>query len=203
VIRRPLPVAAPAPPNPVIRPSSGRRVNPSVIILGLAFAIVLLFLLYYAQYSGSVRWVLGVLGVAAFALFAWSMILRRTTEPPPLLGPQRHDEAQEGDLGFLAAAVRRASHGLSYSQVQVFSRTRAAFVECASLALGLSPEAMAAAQRDPAELHRIFDDPVLERFVRMEGGDLDDRSRWVREARAGEGFTAELQDVLGRMEAWR
>lgn len=201
MIQRPLPVLVP--PSPGNRTGPDRRLNPSANLLLIGFAIAVLFLLYYAQYSGSVRWVLGVVGVAVFALFAWSMILRRTSEPPPLVGPPSRDEVQEGDLGFLAAAVRRASRGLSYSQVQVVGRTRAAFVERASLSLGLSLEAMAAVQRDPAELHRILDDPVLERFVRMDVGDLDDRSRWVRETRAGDGFATEFQEVLARMEAWR
>jgi hypothetical protein len=199
VIRSPIAIL----PNPRDWADANRPLSQAAAFLLIAAVVILAFYLYYAQYSSSVRWILGVAGIAIFAIFAWSMIVRRTAEPPPLVGPRSRDVLQEGDLGFLAAAVKRASHGLPYSQVQVVTRARAAFVERAALALGLSPEAMAAVQRDPAELHRILDDPVLERFVLIEVGDLEDRSRWVREVRTGGRFPTEFQDILTRMEAWR
>ena len=201
MMRRPvhLTIADPS----VDRSESGRGMDRSSTLLLVAFAVVLVFLLYYAQYSGSVRWLLGVVGVSGFALFAWAMILRRTADPAPLLGPPIAETVRGGELGTLSAAVRRASRGLAYSQVLIASRARAAFTERARLALGISPDAMTELQRNPIELHRIFSDPVLERFVRMDVGDLEERYRWVVEARSHGGFAAEFRDVLARMEAWR
>ncbi len=187
----------------VDRIESGRGMDRSSALLVVAFAVVLAFLLYYAQYSGSVRWLLGVVGVSGFALFAWALIFRRTADPAPLLGPPLAETVRGGELGTLSAAVRRASRGLSYSQVLVASRARAAFLERARLALGISADAMTELQRNPADLHRIFGDPVLERFVRMDVGGLEERYRWVVEARSHGGFAAEFRDVLARMEAWR
>jgi hypothetical protein len=199
VIPRPIAVL----PHPRDWTDGSRPLSQAAAFVLVATTVILAFYVYYAQYSAAVRWILGVIGIAAFAILAWSMIVRRTAEPPPLVGPRSRDVVQEGDLGFLAAAVKRASHGLPYSQVQLVSRVRAAFVERAALALGISAEAMSVIQRDPAELHRILDDPVLERFVYTQVGDLEDRSRWIREGRTGDRFPAEIEEILARMEAWR
>ena len=201
MIRRPVPLTNADP--GFGRTGGGRGIDRSASLLLLAFAVMLAFLLYYAQYSGSFRWLLGVVGVSGFALFAWALIFRRTAEPAPLLGPPSAEIVREGELGTLAAAVRRASRGLAYSQELVASRARLAFVERARLALGISPEMMAELQRSPVELHRIFADPALERFVHLQVGDLEERSRWVRETRSRGGFAAEFRDVLARMGAWR
>jgi len=169
----------------------------------LVFAVAMGTLLYQAQFSPSLRWVLGVAFLAAMAVFGCVLLLRRTGEPAPLVGPAPPRGVRTGELDALAAAVRRASRGLAFSQVVVASRARAAFVERVRLALGLSPEAMGDAQRDPVRLRRILHDPVLADFVHQRVGDLDERYRWAVEARARRGFAREFEAVLARMEAWR
>lgn len=182
----------------------GRATPPwSQAALLSALAVTLVTLAYYAQFSGSARWFLGVTSLSLFALFAWALILRRTADPPPLLGRPAVTAVQEGELETLAAAVRRAARGLGYSQLLVASRAHAAFVERVRLSLGLSPERMRDLQRDAATLRRVLRDDVLLDFVRVAPGELDDRGAWVNRARARGGFTAELRDVLARMEAWR
>lgn len=166
-------------------------------------AIMLGLLLYYAQFSGTVRWLLGVAFLAVLAALAWDQVGRRTAQPSPLVGSAAPAITREGPLASFAAAVRRASTGLPYSQVLVASRARAAFLEHVRLALGLSAEAMRDVQRNPATLQRLLGDDVLAEFVHLQVADLDERSRWVRRARARGGFTPELQGVLQRMEAWR
>jgi len=169
----------------------------------IALAALIGVLVYYAQFSGSMQWLLGVAFLAALALFAWGLILRRTAEPAPLEGPPTPGTIREGELEALAAAVKRASRGLAFSQVLVASRARAAFVERVRLALDLSPEAMREAQRDPAALHRILHDDVLEDYVHLGIGDLEERYRWVVEARQRDGFGPEFRRILQRMEGWK
>lgn len=175
----------------------------SSLFLIIAFVIMLAFLVYYAQYSGSVRWLLGLGGLSAFALFAWALIFRRTAEPMPLLASPVEEGVRDGELASVSAAMRRASRGLSYSQGLVVSRARAAFLERVRLARGIPPEEMAKLQRSPAGLHRIFDDADLERFLRDDPGDFEGRDRWILEARKRGGFGAAFHEVLARMEAWR
>ncbi|HEX9341829.1 MAG TPA: hypothetical protein VF992_11770 [Thermoplasmata archaeon] len=201
MFRRPLPIAT-AHPRPA-RTEDSRETLWSEAAAVIALAVTVGVLLYEAQFSSSMQWLLGVGFLAAFALFAWGLILRRTAEPAPLVGPSTPGTIREGELGALAAAVRRASRGMAYSQVLVASRARAAFVERVRLALGLSPEAIREAQRDPEALHRILHDEVLEDFVHLRVGDLEDRYRWVVEARGRRGFGPDFLGVLRRMEAWR
>jgi len=160
-------------------------------------------LLYYAQFSGTIRWLLGVAALAVLAAVAWGQIQRRTAEPSPLIGPPSPAPTRDGELDSFASAVRRASRGLPYSQVLVASRARSAFLERARLALGLPPETIRDVQRDPEALRRMFGDDALVDFLHLEAGDLEDRMAWVHRARARGGFVPAFREVLTRMEAWR
>ena len=182
---------------------SPRRFPLSAFGLILASAVLLGMLLYYAQFSGTIRWMLGVVALAVLAAIAWGQIQRRTAEPLPLVGPRSPGATREGELDSFAAAVRRAARGLPYSQVLVASRARSAFLERARLALGLPPETIRDVQRDPGALRRMFGDDALVDFLYLEAGDLDDRMAWVQRARVRGGFVREFRDVLTRMEAWR
>ncbi len=182
---------------------SRRRIPLPAVGLLLAFAVLLGMLLYYAQFSGAIRWFLGVVALAVLAAIAWGQIQRRTAEPSPLVGPRSPGSIREGELDSFAAAVRRASRGLPYSQVLVASRARSAFLERARLALGLPSETIRDLQRDSGALRRMFGDDALVEFLYFRAGDLDDRFAWVQQARARGGFVREFRDVLTRMEAWR
>jgi len=182
---------------------SRRRIPLPAVGLLLAFAVLLGMLLYYAQFSGTIRWLLGVVALAVLAAVAWGQIQRRTAEPSPLIGPRSPAATRDGELDSFASAVRRASRGLPYSQVLVASRARSAFLERARLALGLPPETIRDAQRDPGALRRMFGDDALVDFLYLEAGDLEDRLAWVQRARARGGFVPAFRDVLARMEAWR
>src|SRR2546422_4536831 len=64
-----------------------RRVSLPAFGLTLAFAVLLGMLLYYAQFSGSIRWLLGVVALAVLAAIALGQIQRRTAAPAPLVRP--------------------------------------------------------------------------------------------------------------------
>ncbi len=188
---------------PVFRPRRATGATVLGAVLFLSVALLLGLLLYFAQFSGTVRWLLGVAFLAVLAALAWEQVVRRTAEPAPLVEPDAAGVRREGELESFAAAVRRAANGLPYSQVLVTSRARAAFIERARLALGLSPEAMREVQRDPAALTRLLGDDLLADFIYLKTPDLEERYRWVHQARARGTFPSELRMVLRRMEAWR
>jgi len=174
----------------------------SAALVSLAAVVVMVFV-YYAQFSGSLRWGLGLAFLGLLAVLVWHQVFRGTSEPAPLVLPASPEAYEPGELETVAASVRRAARGLRYSQVLVTSRARAAFLEHARLSFGLSPAGMYAVQQEPDALLRVFGDPVLAEFLRVRAGDLDGRYAWVRRARERGGFTREFQDVLARMEAWR
>jgi hypothetical protein len=175
----------------------------SGIALVVMAAAVLALLLYYAQFSGSLQWILGLAFLGVLAAFAWRQVLRGTSEPAPLVLPAPPEAYEPGDLDALAASVRRAARGLRYSQVIVTSRARSAFLDHARLSLGMTPEAMREVQRDREALRRLFGDNVLPEFLHIRDGDLEERYSWVLRARERGGFTREFGEVLARMEAWR
>ena len=183
-----------------VRPLRQRLVE---VVLLAASVFLLGYLLFAAQFSGTVRWFLGVAVLALVSLYAWHIVARGTGEPGPMAKPQAPLRAQVGDLSYMTAVVHRASQGLTYSQVAVSSRARDAFEERTRLARGLSPEAMRALERDPDALRAAFADPVLADFLHLESADSDARYRWVRDARARGGFEIEFDRILDMMEAWR
>src|SRR2546426_11224842 len=88
------------------RMPSPRRVPLPAFGLILAFAVLLGMLLYYAQFSGTIRWLLGVVALAVLAAVAWGQIQRRTAEPPPLVGPPSPRGTPAGEPHPVAAARR-------------------------------------------------------------------------------------------------
>lgn len=186
-----------APATPPLR----QRLVEAVLLVLLIF--ILGYLLWVAQFSGTVRWFLGFGVIAGIAAFAWSYVSRRTLEPAPLLRPAARPRLRTGELRSLGAVVRRAHQGLTYSQVAVTTRARDAFAERTRLARGMSPEAMRALIRDPGALQATYRDPVLADFLYLANSDTEQRYRWVWQARRRGSFDAEFHDVLDRMEAWR
>src|SRR2546428_11815627 len=122
------------------RMPSPRRVPLPAFGLILAFAVLLGMLLYYAQFSGTIRWLLGVVALAVLAAVAWGQIQRRTAEPSPLVGPPSPGVTREGELDSFAAAVRRAARGLPYSHVLDPSPAPPGFLERAPHAPTFPPE---------------------------------------------------------------
>lgn len=179
------------------------RLSFSGVALITAAAVVLVLLLYYAQFSGSLQWVLGLAFVGILAGLAWRQVFRGTSEPAPLVVPPPPEAYEPGELDSVAASVRRAARGLRYSQVIVTSRARVAFLDHVRLSLGMAPEAMRDLQKDPEALRRLFGDELLADFLHIRVGDLEERYAWVLRAREHGGFTRQFREVLAHMEAWR
>jgi len=168
----------------------------------VASCLLLGILLYQAQFSGTVRWLLGFALVAALTVIAWMRVSSGTQEPAPLASPPARADLRTGELTSFTAVVERAERGLAYSQLVVSSRVRDAFAERARLALGLPPDAIRAISADAAALRSRIHDRTLEDLMLLETTDKDERYRWVSEARE-RGFLASIERVLDRMEAWR
>jgi hypothetical protein len=179
----------------------GRPTLPGTLLL-FVVALSIAAVLYSAQFSGSVRWAVGVAVLTLLSACAWRFVVHRTsivTPAPPTVQGGPH--AAEFDR--LSRAVQRASRGLPYSQVVVTSRARAAFLEHAGLTLGIDPPRMRELQKDPARLRSLVGDDRLAEFLFLATDDFDAAYLWVHRARARGGFDREFRSVLDRMEAWR
>ncbi len=185
----------------VRRPRLAPRLIEAVLIA--ASCLLLGIMLYEAQFSGQVRWLLGLALVAAVVLWAWSRVSAGTEEPAPLSPDGPAGELRAGELASLTASVQRAETGLEYSQFVVFARARDAFAERVRRALGLTAEAAAALAADAEALRLRVHDAALEDVLYRNSTSPEARERWVRQARARDGFSASLERALDRMEAWR
>ena len=184
-------------------PAGDLRTRLVEVALVVVSFFTLAFLLYASQFSGTVRWFLGIIAIAAVAVYAWRRVSAGTREPPPLVPPPPLARAHAGELEAFMLMVRRAIQGLPYSQASVSSRAREAFEERVRLARGLSYEGMRALERDAATLEALLHEPRLADFLYVPSWDAGARFRWVEEARAQGGFDVELTRILDRMEAWR
>jgi hypothetical protein len=159
-------------------------------------------LAYYAQFSGSLQWIVGLASLALLAGFAVRAIFRGTSEPAPLVEPAAGDRTTPGEMDRLAASMGRAMRGLRYSQVVVTSRARAAFMERARLALGWDPDRMQAVQGDREALGRLFGDELAD-FLYLRTGDLEERFPSAFQTPGRGAFVKEFGEILAKMEAWR
>ena len=169
----------------------------------LVASVLLLIVLAYPGFGGTVRWSLGAVIIAGLAAYAWIGVMRVTSEPPLLVPSAGGTRLRTGELASLGAAVHRANGGLPYSQVAVSSRVREAFAQRLAHTAGLSPEDMHDLEHDLERLSAILHDPALADFLFLRSSEYDERYRWVREARDRGGFDSALRDVLDHMEAWR
>ena len=173
------------------------------VFLIVASIFFLGYLLYVAQFSGTVRWFLGFAVIAIVSLYAWHAVARGTAEPVPLAKVEEPSRPRVVELAFFTSVARRAIQGLPYSLVAVSSRAREAFEERARLARGLTPDGMRALEGDARGLEAAFRDPALADFLYLPPWESEARYRWVRAARSREGFEAAFGKMLDRMEGWR
>ncbi len=169
----------------------------------VASMLLLGYLLYAAQFSGTLRWFLGFAVIAVVSLYAWYTVAARTEELAPMVPRAPRPSVRFGELAVFTAMVRRANQGLPYSQTAVASRAREAFEERARLARGLTPDEMRGLERDEEGLQAALRDAALADFMYLPASEEDARQRWVRAARSRDGFTTSFGRILGRMEAWR
>ncbi len=196
-----LPTGPRSGPDAAVRSLPLRRTAlPAAVII--ASFLFLGILLYSLQFSGTLRWIVGVFVVMAVTAVAWYEVSRRTARPEPLTRDPPKTSFLEGELANLSALVERANRGMALSQSLLAGRLRDAFAERARLQLGLSPEGFRKLADDEAGLRAALRDDAIADFLRATR-DREGREAWVLAARRGAGFDPEFRSLLNRMEAWR
>lgn len=182
--------------------ATARRAEVTLVAWILLGFVVVGTLMYSAQFSGTARWVLGVLFVALLALAATYAVVRRTANPEPLAASVPRGEILEGPLAALTAVVDRADRGFAFSQSLLVGRVREALIERIRIRQGLAPGGIDAIASDRASIRALVGDPVLADFLHRTQ-EREGREAWAAEARRQGGFRSHLQELLVRMEAWR
>lgn len=174
-----------------------------VAFVGALVLIVAAALIFYAQYSGAIRWLLAVVFLAAAAFGMARFVASRARDPRSLRPASLVERRAPGDLRSLATTLDRASAGLKYSQIMFGVRMKDAFLEKVRVSRGLAPEDINRMRADPEALMRLVGDRELVLFV-LEG-ERNGR-HWptlLRALPARRGYAREADRVLAKMEAWR
>jgi hypothetical protein len=151
------------------REDAARRGRPTRRILPLIVVVYAFFVggvvLFYAQYSGTLRWVAYVvlLSFVGFALAAYLMrdlpgmrSLRSGVSKPP---------SRRGEFSRLTNAIRRASQGSRYSQVLVMLRLREVCLERLAVIYDLEAETVEALLGETDASVGVIKDPFLASFL--------------------------------------
>ncbi len=175
----------------------------SVALVGALALVVILALAFYAQYSGSLRWLLAVL-VLAFVAYAMARFVGRKSRDPRALAPREVAERRlPGDLRSLTTTLDRAASGMKYSQVMFAVRMKDAFLEKVRVSRGLSREAVDRARTDPEALMAIVGDLELALFVLESERNGRHWPALLRYLPDRDAFPEEMDLILAKMEAWR
>src|SRR2546422_11224127 len=136
------------------------------VAFGIGFGVLIVgATVFYAQYSGALRWVLGVVLLAGTGYIVVRFVGARARDPRPLEPEGRVERRATGDLRSLATTVDRASAGLKFSQVVVAGRMKDSFLEKVRVARGLGPEEIARLRSDPEGLMTLIGDRELVVFL--------------------------------------
>ncbi len=174
-----------------------------VTFVGALVLIMAAALVFYAQYSGAVRWLLAVLLLATAAFVMARYVASRARDPRPLHGGGLVERRASGDLRSLATTFDRASSGLKYSQIMFDVRMKDAFLEKVRIARNLSRDDVDRLRSDPEALMGVVGDRELAIFV-LEG----ERSgrHWptlLQFLPPRHAYARDAARVLAKMEAWR
>ncbi len=174
------------------------------VSFGAAFAVLILVAaVFYAQYSGAVRWLFAIVLVAAGAYILVMFVGARVRDPRPLQGSPRAERRATGELRALSTTLDRASAGLKYSQVMFAGRMMEAFLEKVRVSRGLSREELDRVRSDPEGLLALLGDRELAMFVLESARNHRQWPALLPHLPTRRAFLVEAGRVLAKMEAWR
>ena len=174
------------------------------VAFAIGFGILILgATVFYAQYSGAVRWLLGIVILAAGSYLVVRFVGARARDPRPLEPDGRVERRATGDLRALATTFDRAAAGLKYSQVVVAARMKDAFLEKVRGSRGLSRQEIERVRSDLNGLMALVQDRELVLFLLESERNHRHWPALLRHLPSRHGFGAEAEGMLARMEAWR
>jgi len=174
----------------------------------VAFAVgfgvlVVIATVFYAQYSGAVRWLLAIVLLATAAYGIVRFVGARARDPRPLETAGSVERRAAGDLRTLARTLDRASSGMKYSQVVVAARMKDAFLEKVRVARGLGARDLERVRSDPEGLMALVGDRELVVFLLESERNHRHWPALLQHLPTRRGFAGEVDRVLAKMEAWR
>jgi hypothetical protein len=174
----------------------------------VAFAVgfgvlVIIATVFYAQYSGAVRWLLAIVLLAVASYGIVRFVGARARDPRPLETAGFVERRAAGDLRSLAKTLERASSGMKYSQVVVAARMKDAFLEKVRVARGLGAGELERVRSDPEGLMALVGDRELVVFLLESERNHRHWPALLQHLPTRREFAGEVDRIPGKMEAWR
>lgn len=175
-----------------------------VVLLGF-FSVAV----FYAQYSGILRWILLLLLLCFMALILMSFSTRGYRDPPPLEMERKKEKPTQGDLKKMATTFERAGKRMLYSRLVVMDRIREAFWEKFRLTRNLTHEDAERLKGNQEELKKIIRDEEILGFLVESEKESKQWSKMLREKKPamesfseGGEFIERVFSLIEKMEAW-
>ncbi|HTD81179.1 MAG TPA: hypothetical protein VK723_03405 [Thermoplasmata archaeon] len=174
------------------------------VAFGVGFGILIIgATVFYAQYSGAVRWALGIVILSGTAYLLVRFVGSRARDPRPLEPARRVERRAAGGLRSLAKTLDRARDGLKFSQVVVAARMKDAFLEKVRVSRGLALEDIERIRSDPVGLMALVGDRELVVFLLESERNHRHWPALLQHLPTRHGFGGETERMLAKMEAWR
>lgn len=182
---------------------ASRAFGISTLFLIILVVILVASTIYYAQYSGALRWLIFAMVVGVAGFLAVRMVGALVRDPVPLASRAQTVGGVGGDLRALRTTLTRAEAGLAYSQVVFEDRMRKAFLEKVRASRALTPEAVDAASRDVEALNALIRDRELVVFLLESARNARMYPSSLPTIEKKADFARHAAGIVARMEAWR
>ncbi|MCK4367600.1 MAG: hypothetical protein KAW84_06605 [Thermoplasmata archaeon] len=170
----------------------------------------LAMMLFYAQFSGILRWIIVLLLISSMGFGIAYLSSRNTTSPERLSPDHMQRDVQWGEIARLTGILRRAEKNYRYSQLEAVERIRKTVIDRIQSQRDISDEEMGDALQDEERLMELVGDEEVAVFLLASEKDLSNWSSIVREKlpvmssfRGSRGFNESVLSVLERMEDWQ
>ena len=179
-------------------------------IMTLMFLGFLAIILFYAQFSGKLWWILVLLLISSIGFGIAYISSRKTASPErlPSLRPGR--KAAWSESIRLRGLLVRAERGYRYSQLAALERVRSVVVERIRTQRNISLKEIEMAMLDRGKLVGLIDDEEVTDFLIESERDLANWRAIVKDKlpvlgsfRGSRSFNQSMLEVLEKMEEWQ
>ncbi|MFQ6127681.1 MAG: hypothetical protein ACE5QW_02090 [Thermoplasmata archaeon] len=178
-----------------------------MVILLLGFLALLLF---YAQFSGVLRWIIVLLIVSSMGFGVAFLSSRKTSSPERLSSVSDIEKRPWNEISRLIGILERAEKNYRYSQLAALERIRRAIIDGIQTQRDISDEEIEKIVHDRNRLIEITDDEEVADFLLASERDLSNWSTIVREKlpvmgsfRGSRSFSQSVLPILEKMEDWQ
>ena len=179
-------------------------------IMTLMFLGFLAIILFYAEFSGKLRWILVLLLISSIGFGIAHTSSRRTASPERVSALPPSEKGVWSEIVHMRGLLVRAERGYRYSQLAALERVRNVIVERIRTQRNISLEEIEMTMLDRAKLIGLVDDEEVADFLIESERDLANWRAIVKDKvpvlgsfRGRRSFNQCVLEILEKMEEWQ